>query len=172
VDRTEKAALVDSLNGVFGSANVVVVTHYSGLSVADMTALRVQMADAGARFRVTKNRLAKRALQGTDKTGLLDLFTGPTAIAVSDDPIAAPKVAVEFAKKNENLVIIGGIMGTTMLDVDGVKALAALPSLDELRGRLIGMISTPATRTAQVLQAPAGQLARVFGAYGAKDEAA
>jgi len=172
VNRAEKASLVDTLKGVFESANVVVVTHYSGLSVAEMTALRAQMAEAGASFKVTKNRLAKIALEGTEKKILSDYFTGPTAIAVSDDPVAAPKVAVEFAKKNEKLVILGGLMDQTPLDADGVKALASLPSLDELRARIVGMINTPATRIAGVTQAPAGQLARVFGAYGAKDEAA
>ncbi len=172
MNRAEKASLVDTLKGVFTSANVVVVTHYSGLSVAEMTALRTQMAEAGASFKVTKNRLVKIALEGTEKQVLTDYFTGPTAIAVSDDPVAAPKVAVEFAKKNEKLVILGGLMEQTLLDADGVKALAALPSLDELRARIVGMVNTPATRIAGVLQAPAGQLARVFGAYGAKDEAA
>ncbi|MFP3944833.1 MAG: 50S ribosomal protein L10 [Alphaproteobacteria bacterium] len=172
MNRAEKASLVDTLRGVFTSANVVVVTHYSGLSVAEMTALRAQMAEAGASFKVTKNRLAKIALEGTEKQVLTDYFTGPTAIAVSDDPVAAPKVAVEFARKNGKLVILGGLMEETLLDAEGVKALAALPSLDELRARIAGMVNEPARRVAGVLQAPAGQLARVFGAYGAKDEAA
>lgn len=172
MDKTEKVKMVEDLNGVFNSATVVVVTHYSGLTVADMTDLRNRMAESGASFRVIKNRLAKIALEGTPCAGLKDLLSGPTAIAFSEDPVAAPKVTASFSKTNENLVILGGTMGDTMLDVQGVKALAELPSLDELRGQLVGMISTPATRIAGVLQAPAGQLARVMSAYGATGEAA
>lgn len=172
MDKTEKVKMVEDLNGVFSSATVVVVTHYSGLTVADMTSLRNRMAESGASFRVIKNRLAKIALEGTPRAGLVDLLSGPTAIAFSEDPVAAPKVTASFSKVNENLVILGGVMGETMLDVHRIKALAELPSLDELRGQLVGMISTPATRIAGVLQAPAGQLARVMGAYAAKGEAA
>jgi large subunit ribosomal protein L10 len=172
VDRTEKSEFVGMLNSVFSSAGVVVVAHYSGLNVSDMTSLRTRVREAGASAKVVKNRLAKLALRGTDAEPIADLFNGPTMIAYSDDPVAAPKVVIDFAKTNEKLVVLGGAMGTTPLDADGVKALAALPSLDELRAKLVGMISTPATRVAQVLSAPAGQLARVFGAYGAKDEAA
>ena len=172
MDRTEKVQMVENLNGVFSSATVVVVTHYSGLTVSEMTTLRNQMAESGADFRVIKNRLAKIALKGTPCEGLQDLLSGPTAIAFSEDPVAAPKVTATFSKKNEKLVILGGAMGDTLLDVQSVKALAELPSLDELRGQLVGMISTPATRIAGVLQAPAGQLARVIGAYGATGEAA
>jgi large subunit ribosomal protein L10 len=172
VDRATKAEMVKDLNEVFTSTNVVVVAHYSGLTVADMTTLRGQMAEAGASVRVIKNRLAKIALEGTQCSGISDLFAGPVAIAFSDDPVAAPRIAANFAKENEKLVILGGTMGETVLDVNGVKALAELPSLDELRGKLVGMISTPATRIAGVLQAPAGQVARVIGAYGSKDEAA
>lgn len=164
--------MVDALHGIFASANSVVVTHYSGLSVAQLTQLRVDMAQAGAGFKVIKNRLAKRALDGTVKTPMSDLLMGPTAIAYSDDPVAAPKVVIDFAKKNEKLVVIGGMMGETVLDPDGVKALASLPSLDELRGKIVGLLNAPATKVAGVLQAPAGQLARVLGAYAAKDDAA
>jgi large subunit ribosomal protein L10 len=172
VDRAEKSELVSGLNQVFSNAGVVVVAHYSGLSVAQMTALRGRMRNAGASLKVAKNRLVKIALKGTDVEHISDLFQGPTVIAYSDDPIAAPKVAAEFAKANEKFVVLGGAMGRTNLDAQGVQALASLPSLDELRAKLVGMIQTPATRIAGVLQAPAGQLARVFGAYAKQGEAA
>lgn len=172
MDRAQKTELVTSLNGVFADAGVVVVTHYIGLSVPEMSDLRARMADAGASFKVTKNRLAKLALEGTPASGVSELFQGPTAIAYSNDPVAAPKVAAGFAKENEKLVILGGTMGETVLDANGVKALASLPSLDELRGKIVGMLNTPATRIAGVLQAPAGQVARALGAYAAKSEAA
>jgi large subunit ribosomal protein L10 len=172
VERAQKAELVASLNQVFKDTGVVVVAHYAGLNVADMTALRARMREAGAGVRVAKNRLAKLALKGTDVETIADLFKGPTVIAYSNDPVTAPKVAADFARSNENLVILGGAMGSTSLDSDGVKALAALPSLDELRGKLVGLIASPATRVAQVLAAPAGQLARVVGAYADKSEAA
>lgn len=172
MDRAEKSELVTSLNQVFKDTGVVVVAHYAGLNVAAMTDLRAKMRDAGASVKVAKNRLAKLAVKGTDAETIADLFTGPTVIAYSDDPVAAPKVAADFAKTNDKLVILGGAMGSTSLDPDGVKALAALPSLDELRGTLVGLISSPARRVAQVLVAPAGQLARVVGAYADKSEAA
>jgi large subunit ribosomal protein L10 len=172
VDRTQKEAVVAALNQVFSNTNVVVVTHYSGMTVAQMTDLRVRMAEAGADFKVVKNRLVKLALEGTDAAEITDLFSGPTAIAFSDDPVAAPRVAANFAKENEKLIILGGAMGATVLDPSGVKALAELPSLDELRAGLVGMIQTPATRIAGVLQAPAGQLARVMNAYATKSDAA
>ena len=172
MDRTEKEEWVASLKHVFEDAAVVVVTHYSGLTVAQMTDLRGRMREAGASFRVTKNRLTRLALEGTQYDELSSLFAGPTAIAYSEDPVAAPKVAVNFAKENDNLVVLGGAFGPQMLDVEGVTALARLPSLDELRGRIVGMLNTPATRIAGVLQAPGGQLARVVGAYGASEEAA
>ncbi|WP_099868219.1 50S ribosomal protein L10 [Pararhizobium haloflavum] len=172
MDRAEKREFVTGLNEVFKASGSVIVAHYSGLTVAQMNDLRSRMRTAGGTVKVAKNRLAKIALQGTEAEGITDLFTGQTLIAYSDDPITAPKVAVEFSKTNDKLVVLGGAMGTTNLDADGVKALAALPSLDELRAKLVGMISTPATRIAQVVNAPAGQLARVFGAYAKKDEAA
>lgn len=172
MDRTEKEDWVASLKHVFEESALVVVTHYSGLTVADMTDLRERMREADASFKVTKNRLTRLALEGTDFQELGSLFTGPTAIAYSGDPVAAAKVAVNFAKDNEKLVVLGGAFNGQMLDVDGVNTLAKLPSLDELRGRLVGMIQTPATRIAGVLQAPAGQVARVIGAYGASEEAA
>ena len=172
VDRAQKSEMVSMLNGVFSNAGVVVVAHYSGLNVADMSDLRSRMKAAGASLKVAKNRLVKIALKDTNAEHISDLFQGPTVIAYSDDPVSAPKVAAEFAKSHEKFVILGGAMGETNLDKDGVEALAKLPSLDELRAKIVGMINTPATRIAGVLQAPAGQLARVVGAYAAKDEAA
>ncbi|WP_237155585.1 50S ribosomal protein L10 [Oryzibacter oryziterrae] len=172
MDRAEKRELIDALNAEFKAAGVIVVSHYQGLTVANLQALRARMKEAGGKVKVAKNRLAKLALQGTDAEHIVDLFKGPTVIAYSADPVAASKVAVDFAKTNDKLVILGGAMGKTNLDANGVKALASLPSLDELRAKLLGMINTPATRIAGVLQAPAGQLARVFGAYAKKDEAA
>lgn len=172
MEKAEKREFVTWLNGAFKESGSVVVAHYSGLTVAQMNDLRSKMREAGGSVKVAKNRLAKIALKGTDAESIGGLFTGQTLIAYSADPITAPKVAVDFAKANEKLVILGGAMGATSLDVDGVKSLASLPSLDELRAKLVGMISTPATRIAQVVNAPAGQLARVFGAYARKDEAA
>lgn len=160
------------MHDVFADAGAVVVAHYTGLTVADMSALRVQMKEAGGTVKVAKNRLAKLALEGTESAHISDLFTGQTLVAYSEDPVTAPKVAVEFAKKNEKLVILGGAMGATNLDVNGVKSLAELPSLDELRGKLVGMIQTPAQRIAMIAKAPAGQVARVIGAYADKGEAA
>ena len=172
MERAKKEQLVAELGGTFSEAAVVVVTHQNGLTVAESTDLRRRMLAAGASFRVTKNRLAKLALAGTPSEGLADLFEGPTAIAWSTDPVAAAKVAVGYAKDNEKLTVIGGAMGENRLDADGIKALATLPSLDELRAKLVGMINTPATRIAGVLQAPAGQVARVLAAYSEKGEAA
>jgi large subunit ribosomal protein L10 len=172
VDRAEKRELVTGLNEAFSNAGSVVVAHYAGITVAQMNDLRSKMRAAGGTVKVAKNRLAKIALQGTDSERMQVLFKGQTLIAYSDDPVAAPKVASDFAKGNDRLVILGGAMGTTPLDADGVKALASLPSLDELRAKIVGMIATPATRIAQVVNAPAAQLARVFGAYARKDEAA
>lgn len=172
MDRAEKQEFISTYNEVLGNASVVVVAHYAGLSVAQMTTLRAQMREAGGTVKVAKNRLVKLALQGTDAAHISDLFAGPTLIAYSDDPVAAPKVLVEFAKQNDKLVVLGGAFGETNLDPKGVAALATMPSLDELRGKLVGMISTPASRIAQVLQAPGGQVARVLGAYAKKDEAA
>lgn len=172
VDRAEKREFVSQLNAVFSNTGSVVVAHYAGLSVAQMNDLRSKMRAAGGTVKVAKNRLAKIALQGTESEGMTALFQGQTLIAYSDDPVTAPKVAADFAKTNDNLVILGGTMGPTTLDADGVKALATMPSIDELRAKIVGMISTPATRIAQVVNAPAGQLARVFDAYARKDEAA
>ena len=171
MERAEKRELVTELNGVFSHAGSVVVAHYTGLTVAQLSDLRKKMRNSGGSVKVAKNRLIKIALQGTKSEGMSDLFIGQTLIAYSDDPIAAPKVAVDFAKINDKLVIIGGAMGTTMLDDTGIKALATMPSLNELRARLVGMISTPATRIASVLSAPGAQIARVLNAYSQKDAA-
>jgi len=172
VDRAGKEELVSTLNSVFAKAGVVVVAHYSGLTVAQMQKLRKEMKAAGATVKVAKNRLVKIALDGTDVASISGLMKGPTILAYSDDPVAAPKVAVDFAKGNDKLVILGGAMGTTPLNADGVKALATMPSLDELRAKLIGLIQAPATKIAQLSTAPAAKLARVFGAYAKRDEAA
>ena len=172
MERASKEELVTQYNGIFKDAGVVVVTHYSGLSVPEIDDLRNQMAEVGGTVKVIKNRLVKLALAGTSAEPISDLFASPTAIAYSQDPVAAPKVAAKFAKENDNFVIIGGIMDQTVLDVNGVKNLASLPSLDELRGKLVGLLSAPATKVAGVLQAPAGQLARVVGAKAAQGDAA
>lgn len=172
MDRAQKRELVTALNEVFSNTGVVVVAHYAGLSVADMTDFRNRAREAGASVKVAKNRLAKLALEGTDASGISELLSGPTCIAYSDDPVAAPKAAVNFAKDNDKLVILGGTMGATVLDPNGVKSLASLPSLDELRGKLVGLLQAPAGKIAQVVNAPAGKLARVFAAKAAQDEAA
>ena len=172
MERTEKREFVASFNEVLQNTGVVVVAHYAGLSVADMTALRSQVREAGGSVKVAKNRLVKLALQGTELEHIADLFTGPTVVAYSHDPVAAAKATVAFAKTNEKLVVLGGgIIGQT-LDANGIKALADLPSLDELRGKLIGVLQAPASRIVGVLQAPGGQLARVLKAYAEKDQAA
>ena len=172
MDRARKEKLVTELNQSFEEASLVVVTQQSGMTVAESTDLRGRMREAGAGYKVTKNRLAKLALAGTTYEPISDLFNGPTAIAFSADPVAAARVAVNYSKENDKLVVIGGAMGDTILDENAVKVLASLPSLDELRGKMVGMLSTPATRVAGVLQAPAGQLARVLGAYANQGEAA
>jgi large subunit ribosomal protein L10 len=163
--RAKKTEIVEGLRGVFSDAGVVVVTHYQGLSVAEVTELRRGMRAAGARFRVTKNRLAKIALADTPYATLAELFTGPTAIAFSSDPVAAPKAAVTYAKRNEKLAIIGGALGGTLLTSEQVRALADLPAIDELRARLVGLLNTPAARLISLLQAPGAQLARVLAAH-------
>ena len=171
MDRAAKKELVATLNGVFKNTNVVVLAHYSGLNVAQMQTLRKQMKHAGAAVKVAKNRLAKLALEGTDAGVVVPLLKGPTLIAYSGDPVAAPKVAAEFAKANDKFVILGGAMGKTALNPDGVKALAALPSLDELRAKILGLLVAPATKIAQVVNAPAAKLARVVQAYASKSAA-
>jgi large subunit ribosomal protein L10 len=171
MDRTKKAEVVGNLNEVLGGAGSVVVAHYSGMTVAQMSDLRTRMRAAGASFKVSKNRLVVRALQGTAAEGIAHLFKGPTGIAISQDPVAASKVAVAYAKENGKLVILGGMVGGTAIDASGVKTLAELPSLDELRGKIAGLLKAPATKLAGLLAAPAGQLARVIGAYSTKEAA-
>ena len=166
MERAEKREVVTALHDVFAKTGVVVVAHYAGLTVAQMTKLRSEMRSAGGKVKVAKNRLVKLALEGTDAKGIADLLKGPTCLAFSADPIAAPKIAVKFAKANEKFVILGGAMGTTVLDAKGVISLADLPSLDELRGTLIGLLQAPASKIARTLNEPGAQLARVFGAYG------
>ena len=172
MERAEKKELVAMLTQVFKTTGVIVVAHNKGLTVNQVNDLRNRMSQAGASVKVAKNRLAKLALDGTDASGIKDLFVGPTMVAYAADPVAAPKVAAAFAKGNEKFVVLGGALGKTILDAAAVKALAELPSLDQLRAKLVGMIQTPATRIAGILAAPGGQLARVINAYATKDEAA
>jgi large subunit ribosomal protein L10 len=172
VERAEKKELVATMHQVFKAEGAIVVAHNLGLTVNQVNDLRGRMAKAGATVKVAKNRLVKLALEGTDAAGMKDLFKGPTMVAYAKDPVAAPKIASEFAKGNEKFVVLGGAFGKTIMDAKAVKTLAELPSLDQLRAKLIGMIQTPATRIAGILQAPAGQLARVVGAYANKDQAA
>lgn len=170
MDRAEKKEAVAALNDVFKTTSVVVVAHYSGLTVAQMQRLRKQMREAGAIVQVAKNRLVKIALEGTPSASIAGLMTGPTLIAYSSDPVAAPKAAVAFAKDNEKLVILGGAMGQTALDPNAVRSLATMPSLDELRAKIVGLVNAPATKLAQLTTAPAAKLARVFTAYADKDK--
>jgi large subunit ribosomal protein L10 len=172
VERAAKKDAVEALNSLFKTTGVAIVAHYSGLTVAQMQKLRMQMKQAGASVKVSKNRLAKIALEGTDVVAIGSLLKGPTVIATSKDPVAAPKVAMEFAKTNEQFVVLGGSMGKTVLNVEGVKALASLPSLDELRGKIVGLVMAPATKLAQLSNAPAAKLARVIQAHASKGEAA
>ncbi len=171
MDRSQKADLVDELKQVFTETSVVVVTRNLGLSVAQSTDLRLKMRDAGAQFKVAKNRLALIALDGTRYQPIGDLLKGPTALATSGDPVAAAKVAVDFAKTNDKLEIVGGAMGDTVLDANGIKALAALPSLDQLRATLVGLIQAPASKIARTVSEPGAQLARIFTAYATKEAA-
>lgn len=169
MDRAEKKECVAALTDVFKSTSVVVVAHYSGLTVAQMQNLRKQMRAAGASVQVAKNRLVKIALEGSEVASISGLMRGPTLIAYSDDPVAAPKAAVAFAKENDKLVILGGAMGSTVLNPDAVRSLATLPSLDELRAKILGLLQAPATKLAQLTTAPAAKLARVFAAYADRD---
>ena len=171
MDRSQKADSVAQLNAVFNEVGVVVVTRNLGLSVAQSTDLRNKIREAGATYKVAKNRLAKLAAQDTAYNGIGDFLTGPTALAWSVDPVAAAKVVVDFAKTTDKIEIVGGSLGNVVLDANGVKALASMPSLDELRAKLIGLVQAPATKLAQLTTAPAAKLARVFGAYAAKDAA-
>ena len=171
MDRSQKADTVAALNATFNEVGVVVITRNLGMTVAQSTALRVKMREAGASFKVSKNSLAKLAIADTDYAGIGDMLTGPVALATSVDPVAAAKVVVEFAKTNPKLEVVGGAMGSLILDAEGIKALASMPSLDELRAKLIGLVLAPATKLAQLATAPAAKLARVFGAYAVKEAA-
>ena len=171
MDRSQKADAVAALNASFNEVGVVVITRNLGMTVAQTTALRVKMRDAGASFKVSKNSLAKLAIANTNYAGIDDLLTGPVALATSVDPVAAAKIVVEFAKTNPKLEIVGGAMGSLVLNPEGIAALASLPSLDELRAKLIGLVQAPATKIAQLVTAPAAKLARVFSAYAEKDAA-
>ena len=172
MERAEKRELVDALQSSLSGAGSIVVARNAGLTVADLENLRKQMKQAGGTVKVAKNRLAKLALKDTDNADMSALFTGPTVIAFAKDPMTAPKVAAAFADKNQKFVVLGGAMGKTGLDADNVKALATMPSLDQLRATLAGMLKQPATRIASVVQAPGGAVARVIAAYADKGNAA
>lgn len=171
MNRAEKQEWIDTTHGQVAKAGIVIIAHYKGMTVAEMTELRSNVRKAGAGFKVTKNLLAKRAFKDTAYETVVDLFKGPTALAYAEEPVAAAKALSEFAKKNDKLVLVGGAFGNTMLNKAQINELASLPSLDELRANIIGLLNAPATKVAGVLQAPAGQLARVFGAYAKKDAA-
>lgn len=170
MDRAQKQVAVESLKGVFEGAGAVVVTHYMGLTVAEMTDLRGKLRQEGASLKVVKNTLARKAMDGASD-GAHALFKGPVAIAYAPDPVSAAKVVVDYAKTNEKFSVVGAMMGETVMDAKGVGALATLPSLDQIRSQIIGLVNAPATKIAGVLAAPAGQLARVFNAYAEKDAA-
>ncbi len=172
MEREQKRELVKSLHEAFSDTGVIVVSHNLGLTVTELTQLRREVREVGGTVRVAKNRLVKLALMDTPAESLMDLFTGPTIIAYADDPVSVPKVTVKFAKANEKLVLLGGAMGDMNLDIEGVKSLAALPSLDEIRGKMVGLLQAPAGKVARVISTPPGQLARVISAYSEKSEAA
>jgi large subunit ribosomal protein L10 len=171
MDRAQKQEAIETLKSDLAGAGAVVVTHYLGLTVAEMTDLRGRLRNEGAQLKVVKNTLAKKALDGSVGEAGDALFKGPVAIAFAPDPVSAAKVATQFAKDNDKFSVIGGLMGDKVLDQKAISALATLPSLDQLRAKIIGLVQAPATKVAGVLQAPAGQLARVMGAYAAKDAA-
>ena len=171
MDRAQKQEAIETLKGVFDTSGAVVVTHYLGLTVAEMTDLRGRLREQGAQLKVVKNTLAQKALDGSVGEAGDALFKGPVAIAYGPDPVSAAKVATQYAKDNDKFSVVGGLMGQQVLDQKAVSALATLPSLDQLRAKIIGLIQAPATKIAGVLQAPAGQLARVFNAYATKDAA-
>ena len=171
MDRAQKAESIEALKGVFADSGAVVVTHYLGLTVAEMTDLRGRLRKEGAQIKVVKNRLAQKALNGSAGDAGQDLFKGPVAIAFGPDPVSAAKVVTQYAKDNEKFTVVGGLLGDQVLDQSAIKSLATLPSLDQIRAQLIGLLQAPATKVAGVLQAPAGQLARVFNAYATKDAA-
>jgi large subunit ribosomal protein L10 len=168
MDRAEKRELVSTLNEAWKDTGVIVVAHYAGMTVAQMTEYRKRVKEAGGSVKVAKNRLAKLALKDTDSVSISDLLKGQTCLAYSDDPIAAARISVKYAKENDKLVILGGAMGKTVLDANAVKALADLPSLDELRAKIIGLLQAPATKIARVLKEPGAKLARVVQARSAQ----
>ncbi len=170
MERAQKSEAIEVLKGVFENAGAVVVTHYMGMTVKQTEDLRGRLRAEGATFKVVKNTLAQKALNGADG-GALDLFKGPVAIAYGPDPVSAAKVSTQYAKENDKFIIIGAMMGPQILDAAGVDALAKLPSLDQLRAKIIGVLQAPATKVAAVIQAPAAQLARVLNAYATKDAA-
>jgi large subunit ribosomal protein L10 len=167
VERAEKVEMVEELGHVFAESGSVVIARYTGLTVAQMTVLRQRMNAAGARFKVVKNRLAKIALENTDRGSAADMFTDPTGIAFAQDPVAPAKVAIQFAKENDKFIIIGGIVGKGAVDPAGIKALAEMPSIDELRARLVGVLNAPASNLVRVLNAPGEKLVRTINAPAA-----
>ena len=164
MNRTEKAELIESLQSSLNDSTTVVIVHQVGMTVAESSDLRRKMRDAGAGFKVTKNRIAKLALKDTRYEDLESMFTGPTAVGTSQDPVAAAKTLVDYAKSNKMVTVIGGSMDGKTLDQAGVEGLAKMPSLDELRGKLVGLVQAPAAKIARVVQAPAGKMARVIKA--------
>ena len=168
MNREQKESFVQNLKSIIAENSLVLVFHYRGMSMTDMTDLRVQSFNSGCNIKVTKNRLTKLALEGSDKAALSQFFDGPTAIAYSSDPVQLTKLVTNFAKNNSNLVILGGIMDNEILSVEKIEILSKLPSLEEIRAQLIGLISSPAQKIASVLTAPSGDLARVFNAYSNK----
>ena len=168
MNREQKETFVQNLKSIIAENSLVLVFHYRGMSMTDMTDLRVQSFNSGCNIKVTKNRLTKLALEGSEKAALSEFFDGPTAIAYSSDPIQLTKLLTNFAKNNSNLVILGGIMDNEILSVEKIEILSKLPSLEEIRAQLIGLISSPAQKIASVLTAPSGDLARVFNAYSNK----
>ena len=168
MNREQKESFVQNLKSIIADNSLVLVFHYRGMSMTDMTDLRVQSFNSGCNIKATKNRLTKLALEGSDKAALSEFFDGPTAIAYSSDPVQLTKLLTNFAKNNSNLVILGGIMDNEILSVEKIEILSKLPSLEEIRAQLIGLISSPAQKIASVLTAPSGDLARVFNAYSNK----
>jgi large subunit ribosomal protein L10 len=171
MDRAQKAESIETLKGVFADAGAVVVTHYMGLTVAEMTDLRGRLRSEGAKLKVVKNTLVHKALNGRTGEAGDALFKGPVAIAYGPDPVSAAKVSTQYAKENDKFTVVGAVMGDEVLDASAVSALATLPSLDQLRAKIVGLLQAPATKIAGVLQAPGGQIARVIGAYAAKEAA-
>ncbi|CAN5393175.1 50S ribosomal protein L10 [soil metagenome] len=170
MDRAQKQETVEALKGVFASSGAVVVTHYMGLTVAELTDLRGKLRSQGASLQIVKNTLAIKAMPEAPDNAIA-LFKGPVAIAYASDPVSAAKVVTDYAKTSEKFSVVGAMMGEAVLDVKGVSALATLPSLDQIRSQLIGLLNAPATKIAGVVQAPAAQLARVFNAYATKEAA-